>query len=127
MTLLPGILAEIAECVGTDAALALARIAGGRAVYIPAPHNLTSRHWLVKALGMAQAVAVATIFGGGEIRVPLGPTGSQASQRAMIDSLIAQGLSTSQVASRAGVTERTVERRRAALRDAANDNQLSLF
>jgi DNA-binding NarL/FixJ family response regulator len=127
MIALPGILAEVAEVAGDEAALALARAAGGRSVYVPRPDNVPDGHWLVLALGREAAMMVADLVGGGDVAIPLGPTGRQHATRAEVDTLIGQGLSASRIAQRCGVTERTVERRRAALRAKANSSQLRLF
>jgi hypothetical protein len=126
MNALPGILGEIADSVGPGAALALAQVAGGRTVYIPSRTNLSATHWLVQALGYEAAALVAEAFGGGDLKLPLGPTGAQAALKASVDNLIAQGLSAAKIAAKIGVTQRTVERRRAALRTPP-PNQLRLL
>lgn len=124
---LPGILGEIAEVAGRDAALAIALVRGGRIIYIPTPSRLAPDHWIVQICGADAARAIAERLGGGEILLPLGPTGSRADTVALIKTGIARGLSNAAVAALARVTIRTVKRHRATARAAENDNQLMLF
>lgn len=51
---LPPVLAEIAEIVGVDDALCIAKSVGGTAVYIPAQVN-DEAHWLAALIGLENA------------------------------------------------------------------------
>ena len=69
---LPGILADIAEAAGHEAAIKMALEWGGREVHIPKPAHLRGRatHPLVALLGARAASAVAARVGGGSTYVP---------------------------------------------------------
>ncbi len=109
--LLPGVLAEIASIAGESAAVAVARARGGTRAYIPGEDGLRDGHWLVAAVGMEAARAIARRLGGGDVDVPLGP---YAGSRARIHQAIREGLRSGQseaaIARMAGVADRTVRR-----------------
>ncbi len=120
MSELPGILAEIAAVAGDGAALAIAAAHGGTEVYIPpAP---AADHWLSRLVGHKAASAIAERLtcgvGSRRVEVPLGPTGTMASARAKVESLIRAGdLSERDIARATGYTIRGVRKRKALLRD----------
>lgn len=129
---LPGLLAEIAEIAGLEAALKVAEAKGGNVARFAS--RLTPENWLVKAVGMevAQKISAEITSGRGiDLLVPLGPTGSykrDMQRRAgAYHQALANGAKISQIARQVGVTRRSVERFRAKLRDADNDDQGSLF
>jgi hypothetical protein len=109
---LRGILAEIAEIAGRDAALKLARAKGGvEKVYIPEPENLCVDHWLVETLGWKAALRLARRFGPDRISIPLGPFAFRRPRsRAALRDALAEGSSTAEAARRAGVSQRTARR-----------------
>jgi hypothetical protein len=111
---LPGILAEIARVAGPVSALRVARAKGGQRVYMLKEESLTPDHWLVEAVGMDKARAIARAFGRGHIDIPLGPSGTMAEARAKIARALASGLeggqSANQLARQVGVSRRTVFR-----------------
>lgn len=121
---LPLVLAEIADVAGLDAALCLAKARGGTRVYIPsfAPDD----HWLVQTVGREAADAICSHFTfnvdgvarhGTKVMIPFGPRGSIAEVRATVDRMIAAGNSIREVALATGITSRSVERRKARIRD----------
>lgn len=108
---LPGVLAQVAQAAGLEAALQLAKARGGGRAYIPAPTALHERHWLVLAVGSHAARAIAAQLGGGEVEVPLGPyAGNRAAVWAAIERGLKDGLSVEQAARQVGVSARTVRR-----------------
>lgn len=125
---LPGVLAEIAEVAGLEAALAIADKRGGTKIYIPA--HPSGDHWLVQTCGLAAAKKICTHFTSGrgniEIDLPLGPRGSLAKTRARVDEMIASGATALQIALAVGYTTRGVRKRKAKMR-AADKDQGRLF
>ncbi len=126
MTRLPGILAEIAQVAGEDAALRLARNRGGTQIYLPPIP--AADHWICALIGRDAALAVCDRLTGGvgprRVLVPLGPTGTQARARASVDNLLRDGnLSVRDIALATGYTDRGVWLRKAAL----DRRQFSLF
>lgn len=133
---LPGVLAEIAEVAGLDAALAVARAKGGGRAYIPAPAQLNGDHWLVQAIGDDLARAVAGHFqvgnSGHELMIPLGPAGGYAAQRRAraraVLQAIEQNCTIDEAARMVGVDRSTIIRAKQRLRDGGPDSgQGSLF
>lgn len=128
MTALPGILAEIADIAGEDAALAVAAARGGTQIYIPPSPDRD--HWLTRLVGQQAAKAIADRLtcgvGGMRIDLPLGPKGHAARARAKVDRMIDEGRSERDIALATGYTIRAVRRRRAK-RKPGDDRQISLF
>lgn len=129
MTALPPLLAEIAEVAGEEAALALAQAYGGVRIYIPP--TVDADHWISKLIGHEAALRVCDRLTAGlagrRVDLPLGPTGNNATFRAMqahADRMIIAGRSERDIAMATGYTTRQVRRRRAAIRD---DRQMNLF
>jgi transcriptional regulator GlxA family with amidase domain len=123
------VLAEIAEVAGLDAALAIAEKRGGTEVYIPAQAN--DDHWLVKTVGRAAADKLCRYFAfspdevsrrgndkhhGTAVELPLGPRGSLAKVRSLVDRMIAEKKSINEIALAAGYTARGVHFRKAKAR-----------
>lgn len=110
---LTGILNEIADVIGRDAALKLCAARGGTRAYIPS--SVSNDHWLALTIGIENAKKLAGHYSsshfsitankirkrGSQIVIPLGPRPP-----------LPVG-SASKVARELGVTERTVHRRRA--------------
>jgi hypothetical protein len=124
---LPGVLAEIAEIAGGAAALQVAAAKGGlEKVHIPQPANLHDGHWLVEAVGMSHAQAIARRMGGGKIDIPLGPfAGQRGKTHKAIREALAAGSSPAEVAQLAGVHQRTA-RRHKNRRSATDGAQIAL-
>jgi hypothetical protein len=95
MTALPGVLQEIAEVVGEEAAFAIAAARGGTQVYIPPVPP--SDHWLCKLIGveLARLLADKLTMGikGLRLELPLGPASHAAQVRARVDAMIKAGAS----------------------------------
>jgi hypothetical protein len=123
---LPTVLAEIADIAGLDAALALAESRGGLKVYIPV--SVGDDHWLTQAVGRDAADRICEHFAfvasegtgrhGVHVEIPLGPRGSVAKHRSIVDRMIAEGRPMSAIALAAGYTERGVRYRKARARSA---------
>ncbi len=76
MTHLPGVLGELAEVLGKDTALAIAREHGGTQVHVPLQPE--PDHWLSQLIGQPEATAVAAALAcrmGLRINVPFRPIG----------------------------------------------------
>ncbi len=110
-----GILAIVAEVAGEEAARRLARARGGVRCYIP--RRAKPGHWLVELLGEREAQAVCDAIGPGEVEVPLAGTGRQADARRHAAELLQRGWSNARVARAVGVSERTIKRLRARMRE----------
>lgn len=130
MTTLPGVLQEIAEVVGEEAAFAIAAARGGTQVYIPPVPP--SDHWLCKLIGveLARLLADKLTMGikGLRLELPLGPASHAAQVRARVDAMIKAGASERDIALATRYTIRAIRRRRALLNaDTDAARQLSLF
>jgi hypothetical protein len=126
---LPGILAEIADIAGEDAALAVAAARGGTRVYLPPVPGRD--HWLSRLVGHEAAKAIADRLtcgiAGMRVDLPLGPKGLIARGRAKVDRMIADGLSERDIALAAGYTTRGVRMRKALRMKKRDDRQLPLL
>lgn len=109
---LPGILQEIAEAAGLEAALEIARVKGGTRAYFAARPGKT--HWLSQAVGhdKAQAICRALDSSGEAFVIPMGPTSGQAARWRQMRQMIAAGESDAAVARACGVDYTTVKRHR---------------
>ena len=133
MTRLPGILAEIADVAGVEAALAIAEARGGTQIYVPP--NPSVNHWLCQLIGpeKAQKVCDQLTAGVGPLRVdlPLGPMSKynqmRAADQAVIDQMIADQRSERDIALSTRYSERSVRRRRAKLGKPADRRQMGLL
>ncbi|MEM7426745.1 MAG: helix-turn-helix transcriptional regulator [Pseudomonadota bacterium] len=108
---LPGILGEIADVAGVEAARAVAKARGGcRAYFVakPLPDN-----WLVELVGMELAEAIgaelAPAQGGLELEVPYGPASSRVDQWGEIYRRLGEGQTQTEIAKAHGITRRTVQ------------------
>lgn len=114
-----GLLGEISEVLGTEAAHKLAAAKGGGRVRTPA--RIKDSHWLVELLGREDALNLGDHFTSGhttqDLDIPLGLNGARQEMRAKLDRLLAAGSVSSDAIARAlGISRRTVLRRKAALR-----------
>lgn len=105
---LPGILRLIADAIGEEMAVLLARKKGGRVVYVPKQPK--PEHALVQVLGMENVMRLRDVTGWGEFLVPLGNIGGAQGRRNRIEALLKQGKSHSEIAASVDVHVRTVER-----------------
>lgn len=119
---LPGVLREIADAAGVEAAWALARAHGGTTVYITvAP---IKDHWLVELVGWKAAEKICDLFPGHRVLIPLARLSQQ--QDRLVRSLEA-GLSATQAAEAAGMHERTAFRARKRLKEGRGENDDKQF
>jgi len=127
-SVLPGVLAEIAEAAGVEAAWALARAHGGTTVYIP--REAEESHWLTELVGLDAARKICKHFRvantGARILIPIARQGEQ---RQRLVRALQAGMSATQAAQAAGMHERSAFRARARLRtcEADDDRQKKLF
>lgn len=138
---LPGILAEIAEAAGAEAALTLAQAKGGHRIRIPG--HYVPGNWLEKLLGETAARAIIARFavgsGGGraghtEVMLPYAGFGAYGQVRRATAQTFARAVETGsgvrEAARQAGVTERTgwrMRRRMKGGKGGPDDAQGSLF
>jgi len=119
---LSGVLAEIADLLGTEAAIKIATARGGTTIFIPA--NPDDEHWLVMLLGRDTATALCKHYAtygsrgfGTRIHIPFGPTSTREAKAALVRSLIRDGKSSTEIALTAHVSERTVFRQKQMMRE----------
>lgn len=113
---LPGILGEIADLVGIEAALAVAAKVGGTRAYITRKPD--ANHWLVRAIGPEKAAVLVEHYTtgrtGAELEFPIGPGGSYNREKrqraARMRELAEQGLQSTAIARQVGVTRRSAMR-----------------
>ena len=109
---LPGLLAEIADAAGVEAALTIARAKGGVRAYFPAVP--TAEHWLSRLVGHQKALAIGAAVAPGrsgiEIEVPSGRAYDHAQRRRCILDMSAAGLSAPAIARELGLHQRTVKK-----------------
>lgn len=131
MSSLPGLLGDIADIVGPEIALDIARSHGGTRISIPA--KAEPDHWLTTLVGMATAEKIcrglATMDADGKMRgvsreiLPLGPASALRSARRRAYEALDSGASAREAARQAGLHERTIWRMKA--KD--DDSQGELF
>jgi hypothetical protein len=130
---LPGILREIADAAGVEAALLIAREkGGGRASFSPRPRD---DHWSVRLLGRERADKVARALTGNRLRVeldvPLGPSSSYAKERinraTAMKAALDAGLSFDASARAAGVDRSTIRRFKSRVGKRSSGRQGNLF
>lgn len=102
---LPGVLAEIEEIAGREAALALALHLGGAPLHIPKAEHVRPGHPLAEVMGAKAARVIAARFQGENVDIPL-------AQRALVVHLAAGGLSTKEIARKLRITVQAVRRYR---------------
>lgn len=126
---LPGVLGEIADAAGHEAALIIAHARGGTEIYVPP--QPAADHWLSKLVGhdTARVIADHLTCGVGGLRVvlPLGPAGHLAKTRERVDAMLAEDRSERDIALATGYTIRSVRRRRARMGKRGDSRQLSLL
>ena len=103
MSSLPGILADIEQEMGREIALKLALTLGGGHFYVPTPARMNSTHMLIRELGGDIARELASHFGGETYLIPL-------ARNELIVHLADQSLTRNEIATRLGVSKRTVYR-----------------
>ena len=127
--MLPGVLAEIAEVAGEEAALAIAKVRGGTQIYVPpVPEN---DHWLCRLIGREEAKAVCDRLtcgvGPRRVDLPVSPERGAAAVRAKVDAMIREERSERDIAIATGYTIRGIRMRRQKLGIQRDDGQLTLF
>ncbi len=117
---LPQLLQEVADCLGTEAALRLAKRLGGQRVRVPKNPKPSSP--LVQAVGMEIAQALADLYGGELVIIPMAAALSAATRRRAIAN---DGRSANAVAAAMGCHVNTVYRLRRGAR--VDPRQIDLF
>ncbi len=102
---LPGVLAEVEEVAGREAALRLSMSSGGNSIYVPRPSRVCPDHQLARAMGVDAAQKVAERFQGEIIDIPM-------ARRALVRGLAERGLSTADIAGQLKLSRKTVRRYR---------------
>lgn len=109
---LPGILREIADAAGLEAAMKVAGAKGGVRAYFPAEPE--ADHWLALLVGLDQARqigrALAPGRAGAELEVPMGPSAGQAKRWRMMMEMSDEGQSKPAIARALNVHHKTVQR-----------------
>ncbi|WP_449255544.1 hypothetical protein [Bosea sp. (in: a-proteobacteria)] len=113
---LTGILQEIADVAGREAALAIQEVKGGQTVFIVS--RLRDTNWLVRAVGRSKAQAISHHFTSGyarqKVEIPVGQTGAyQSEQRRRWEAMAAviqRGGSANEIATAGRVTSRSARR-----------------
>ena len=103
---LPGVLAEIAEVAGRDAALRIALAWGGGEIHLPKARHIEAHpeHPLVQVLAdRAAALRVAKRVGGGSVYIPM-------AHKACAVHLAAAGEAAPAIAARLGIAVKTARR-----------------
>ncbi len=121
---LPGLLAEIEEVVGRQAAMMIMADHGGARKKFPSPSHMEqnpdrySNNWLVKSVGAEKALEIvrALFPAGGQIDIPSGMERLSAATRREFVQDNAGSLSVREIAMRLGMTERGVRMIKASLR-----------
>ena len=104
---LPESLREIAELIGLDGAITLARRWGGRRLYVPtAVPDIT--HPIAAELGLDKARELAACFGGQRLLIPQAAAFQRFQRDQEIARLHAEAVPVSEIADRYGVSERQV-------------------
>jgi len=100
------------DAAGEQVAFALVQKLGGSRVYVPKRPRESSggNALLVEAVGLDGAEALAKIWGGEIVLVPLGLNRNFLQKRARIAELLGQGKSVQAIARQLHVHERTVQR-----------------
>ena len=121
---LPGLLGEIEEVAGRQAAMLIMADHGGRRMKFPSPRPLEENpnryvnNWLVKSVGAEKALAIVReLFpAGGQVDIPSGMDrlGAAARRKFVLDN--ASSFSTREIALRLGMTDRGVRMIKASLR-----------
>jgi hypothetical protein len=102
----PGLLGEVYDVAGAEAAMALAEKYGGLKVSVPAAPTADSP--LAQCVGLETARWLGEHYGAESLRVPLGPR----DRTRQIEALVADGWTTADIVRRLGVADRTVARAR---------------
>ncbi len=120
----PGILGEIAEAVGEEAALAVAEARGGTLGYFPGVLTLregrSENNWLIEAVGIEAAIKIAAACSpsrGVLIDVPLGPLARDFRLHQEVDKRLCAGENANEIARALKITRRAVLRRKAKTRE----------
>lgn len=124
LELFPGVLGEIAEVAGEEAARKLSAAYGGTRKHIPASVS-SDDHWLVQCVGRDAAESICNWFSvgqpegnyrcGEEVLIPRGAAAIIERRREIIN-LSCDGLGAGAIARQLGVSERMVYRVRASVR-----------
>ena len=102
---LPGVLAEIEEIAGREAALQLALRCGGAPLHFPKVEHMAPDHPLAAAVGAEAARVIAARFQGNNVDIPL-------AQRALTLHFASCGRSSRWIALRLRIAVQTVRRYR---------------
>ncbi|MEO8343372.1 MAG: Mor transcription activator family protein [Gallionella sp.] len=103
----PGVLAEIADAIGEDAAMTIANQYGGTRLYVP--KRIQVVHPLAELLGMEAAQKLASVLGGQDhFDIPQAVALKRAKRNAQIFADRAEGASVSELARKNSMSERNI-------------------
>lgn len=133
MSQFPGILQEIADAAGEEAAMLVAREKGGTRVRFPIKPR--DGHWTVQLLGRPRAEAIGRALNGNqsmmEYDIPLGPGSTYSQQRRArqqaMQKAIEEGLTYNAAARAAGVDRSSFRRFNKRVREAKRSRQGTLL
>lgn len=115
----PGILQEIADAAGIDAALKIAKAKGGTNVYLPGADSADRENWLKELVGEEAAAKIGRSCApkGVRVDIPLGPFSRNALLSAEIRRRLDASENVSEIARAVGCAARTVVRQKHRLRE----------
>ena len=122
---LPDVLQRIADCAGLGVALSLAKERGGVRITIPKKVEGSD---LAKIVGLDAAQKIVKELGHGQCLIPCGPVAGERGRREVARRVLKNKGTAVEAALAAGISERTVWRLKARLKDEAdNAAPLPLF
>ncbi len=120
---LPGILGEIEDVAGTEAALQLARERGGTEMKFSGRPGGA----LARIVGDTAAAKITELLGTEKYCIPMASVRGERARREAAAQLVAKGFSTAKAALTVGVHQRTVERLRSPSRSMSREPKLPGF
>lgn len=103
-----GLLQELVDCIGDDAAVKMVLRFGGLRLRVP--KSIPAGHRLEVLLGAEACHSLARVFGGEQIELPVAEAWRTRMVRARIAQMAEAGLGTRDIAQRLGMTQRGVQK-----------------
>lgn len=100
------LLNRIADAAGERAALILGREKAAQEIHIP--KTVSPDHWLAKLIGLAEARALAAVFGPRDIVLPPSIGGAKRKRAGILAEMIDKGYTVNQITAATGVARSTV-------------------
>jgi len=119
---LPSSIQDMVAVIGLAAALVIVEERGGIRLCVPA--QVRTDHWLMQKIGAEAFVRLVQVYAGEEIEIPK----CDAALRALREhEIVSSDESNARLARRYGYTERGIRKLKRRVRNAAPDDQQSLF